>query len=60
MASSLTSVLYRAARLSASARAVRRSVETGDPKYVARRARNIAVGRMMARAGVWKAVWGKW
>jgi len=57
---SFTSDLYRAARLSASARAVRRSVETADPKYVARRARNIAVGRTMARAGVWRKIWGKW
>lgn len=60
MSRSLTSELYRAARLSASARAVRRSLETGDPKYVARRARNIAVGRTLARAGVWRLLWGKW
>jgi hypothetical protein len=57
---SFTSDLYRAARLSASARAVRRSVQTGDPSYALRRARNIAVGRTMARAGVWRKVWGKW
>ncbi|MGA9774322.1 MAG: hypothetical protein WBU92_00170 [Candidatus Dormiibacterota bacterium] len=60
MARSLTSELYRAARLSASGRAVRRTVETGDPKYVATRVRNIAVGRALARAGVWRAVWGRW
>jgi type IV secretory pathway TrbF-like protein len=52
-----TSMLYRAARLSASGRAVRRSVQTGSPYYVARRARNIAIGRTMARAGVWRALW---
>lgn len=57
---SFTSAVYRAARLSASARAVRRSVQTGDPSYALRRARNIAVGRTMARAGVWRKVWGKW
>ena len=57
---SLTSALYRAARLSASARAVRRSVETGNPYYAARRARNIAVGRAMGRAGLWRGLWGKW
>lgn len=55
-----TSLLYRAARLSASGRAVRRSVQTGNPYYVARRAQNIAVGRAAARAGVWRALWGKW
>jgi hypothetical protein len=57
---SFTSYAYRAARLSASGRAVRRAVETGDPSYVLRRARNIAVGRTLARAGVWSKVWGKW
>jgi hypothetical protein len=57
---SFTSELYRAARLSASARAVRTTVETGDPSYAIRRARNIAVGRTLARAGVWRKVWGKW
>jgi hypothetical protein len=57
---SFTSAVYRAARLSASARAVRRSVQTGDPSYALRRARNIAVGRTMARAGVWRKIWGKW
>jgi len=57
---SFTSALYRAARLSASGRAVRRSVVTGNPYYLARRARNIAVGRTLARSGVWRAIWGKW
>jgi hypothetical protein len=57
---SFTSALYRAARLSASGRAVRRSIETGNPYFVARRARNIAVGRTLARAGVWRGLWGKW
>jgi hypothetical protein len=56
---SFTSTLYRAARLSASGRAVRRSVETGNPYYAVRRARNIAVGRTLARAGLWRALWGK-
>ena len=57
---SFTSYAYRLARLSASARAVRRTVETGDPAYALRRARNIAVGRTMARAGVWRGIWGRW
>ncbi len=60
MSRSLTSELYRAARLSASARAVSRRLATGNPKYGARRARNIAVGRTLARAGVWRGLWGKW
>lgn len=57
---SFTSYAYRAARLSASGRAVRRTVETGSPSYALRRARNIAVGRTMARGGVWRAIWGRW
>ena len=57
---SFTSMMYRAARLSASGRSVRRTVHTGNPDYVARRARNIAVGRIRAPAGVWRAIWGKW
>jgi len=57
---SFTSALYRAARLSASGRAVRRSIETGNPYYAARRARNIAVGRALGRAGLWRGLWGKW
>lgn len=57
---SFTSLAYRAARLSASGRAVRRTVTTRDPSYALRRARNIAVGRTLARGGVWRTVWGKW
>ncbi len=37
-------------RLSASGRAIRRTVQTGNPSYALRRARNIAVGRTAARA----------
>jgi hypothetical protein len=47
---SFTSQLYRAARLSASGRAVR----TG---HVGRRAKNVIVGRTLARAGVWRRLW---
>ncbi len=47
---SLTSELYRAARLSASGRAIR----TGKAP---RRAKNIAVGRLLGRAGVWRRLW---
>lgn len=42
---SITSALYRAARLSADARAVKRSVQTGSPKPIARRLANKLIGR---------------
>jgi hypothetical protein len=45
-----TSALYRAARLSASGRAVR----TG---HAARRVKNITVGRTLGRAGAWRRLW---
>ena len=48
--SSLTSQLYRAARLSASGRAMRKG-------YAGRRAKNIIVGRALGRAGVWRRLW---
>jgi hypothetical protein len=47
---SLTSSLYRAARLSADARAVKRG-------RVPRRVKNKMVGRSLARAGVWRFLW---
>lgn len=50
---SLTSALYRAARLSADARAL----SSGDPKRIARRAKNKIVGRALARAGLWRFLW---
>lgn len=46
----LTSQLYRAARISATGRAIR----TGNAP---RRAKNIAVGRALGRAGVWRSLW---
>lgn len=42
---SLTSHLYRAARMSADLRAARRSVETGSPKPLLRRLANKLIGR---------------
>ena len=45
-----TSMLYRAARLSASRRAVRKG-------YAGRRAKNIIIGRALGRAGVWGRLW---
>ena len=50
MARSLTSQLYKAARTSATVR----SVSTG---HAGRRAKNIAVGRTLGRAGVWRRLW---
>ena len=47
---SLTGQLYRLARLSTSGRAVR----TG---HAGRRAKNIAVGRALGRAGFWRRLW---
>jgi hypothetical protein len=47
---SFTSELYKAARLSASGRAVRKG-------YAPRRAKNIIVGRALGRAGVWRRLW---
>jgi len=46
----LTGTLYRAARLSATGRAVR----TGK---IGRRAKNIAVGRGLGKAGFWSRLW---
>jgi hypothetical protein len=53
----LSSDLYRAARLSRDVHAVERSVETGDPSYVVRRTKNVVLGRLLSRAGVWRRLW---
>ncbi len=50
MSRSLTSQLFRAARLSATAKAV----VTG---HATRRAKNIVVGRALGRASVWRRLW---
>jgi hypothetical protein len=50
----VTSSLFRAARLFATARAL----ASGRPARIARRAKNVAVGRAFARAGVWRRLWG--
>jgi hypothetical protein len=49
----LTSLLFRAARLSATAGAL----ASGHPKRIVRRVKNITVGRVLARAGVWRRLW---
>jgi hypothetical protein len=46
--------LYKAARLANDVS----TVASGNPKRIARRARNKAVGRGLARASVWKKLWG--
>ncbi|MFZ0178689.1 MAG: hypothetical protein WAL84_02305 [Candidatus Dormiibacterota bacterium] len=45
-----TELLYRAARMSANLRAVKNH-------RVVKRVRNIAVGRLLARAGFWRRLW---
>jgi hypothetical protein len=51
---SITSFQYRLARLSADARAVERSVETGSPKPLIRRAANKLWGRNVISRMWWK------
>jgi hypothetical protein len=53
----LSDDLYKAARLSRDVRAIERTAETGDPSYVVRRVKNVLVGRMLGRAGVWRRLW---
>lgn len=48
---SLTSTLYRLARLSADVRALR------SPTSAARRIKNKALGRVLGRAGIWRKLW---
>ena len=50
---SFTSQLYRAARFSNSLGAV----ASGSPRRVARRAKNLTIGRALGRAGVWRRLW---
>lgn len=52
-----TSDMYEAARLGSDVRAVERTVQTGDPRYVERRAKNVIVGRALRKAGVWRKLW---
>jgi hypothetical protein len=50
---SLTSQLYRAARISNDISAI----ASGNPRRAARRAKNIALGRALGKAGVWRRLW---
>jgi hypothetical protein len=54
---SLTAILFKLARASADARAVRRSIETGSLKPLERRARNRYKGRLLRKAGLWGWLW---
>ena len=50
---SLTSQLYHLARTT-------NTLETllsGNPNRIARRAKNIIIGRALGRAGLWRALW---
>ena len=49
----LTRALYRAARMSNNIS----TVTSGNPRRIMRRAKNIAVGRTLRRAGVWRRLW---
>jgi hypothetical protein len=49
----ITSRLFRLARLSADARAI----ASGDPKKMARRGKNKALGRLLGRGKVWRRLW---
>jgi hypothetical protein len=50
---SFTSQLYRAARISNNISAA----ASGNPRRIVRRARNVAVGRGLGRAGFWRWLW---
>lgn len=49
----MSTKLFKAARVVDDVEAV----ESGNPKRIARRAKNIAVGRAFGRAGVWRRLW---
>jgi hypothetical protein len=50
---SFTSQLYRAARISNNISAI----ASGNPRRVARRAKNVALGRALGRGGFWRWLW---
>jgi hypothetical protein len=48
-----TSQLYRSARISNNINAI----ASGNPRRVARRANNVALGRALGRGGFWRRLW---
>ncbi|MBV8300869.1 MAG: hypothetical protein JOY68_02980 [Candidatus Dormibacteraeota bacterium] len=50
---SFVSSLYRTARLANDIS----TLASGNPHRIARRAKNKIVGRALARAGIWRALW---
>jgi len=50
---SLTSQLFRAARISDDLAAA----ASGNPRRIARRAKNVTLGRALGRAGLWRRLW---
>lgn len=50
---SLVSDLYRVARMANTLDAL----ASGKPDRIARRAKNIILGRALGRAGAWRALW---
>lgn len=50
---SLTSHLYHAARVSNNVQ----TVLSGNPQRIARRTKNVVLGRALGRAGVWSRLW---
>jgi len=53
----LSSFLFRAARVARDVDAVEKSAASGNPEYVARRAKNKLVGRALGRIGFWRKLW---
>ncbi len=49
----LARFLYRLARTVNTAE----GLTSGNPKRIARRARNVAVGRLLGRIGYWRRLW---
>jgi hypothetical protein len=50
---SISPQLFRAARITDEIEAA----ASGNPRRIERRAKNIALGRMLGRAGVWRRLW---
>lgn len=50
---SVSSRLFRAARITDDVEAA----ASGNPKRIARRAKNVAVGRALGKAGAWRRLW---